>query len=588
MLETYRKFFRFAGNTSSNWVKSILFEILHCVIEGLQFIPLLLVLHALVTDTMSVDIAWISLGVMLLSIAGRTLAYYFGHSKAMTSCYTMCDNKRLSIGSRMKYTPMGFFNSTSLGNITAVCTSTLEDLEAMAGAVVVRIFVGILHSIIFSIFILVFDWRIGLVYLAGISVFFLVNSRMLAASRTHTPARLRSQMNLVDAVLEFIQGLSVIKAFHLDGKANTVLEKAIEDSEFQNFNLEKQGIGYQILQKCVLSIASVAACLLSIGLTFDGQMEPFVCLLMIVSSFFVYTQIEVAGGMSFMIPMIDASMSRVEEIDDMPSLDVDGTDVQPAHGGIEMEDVSFSYGQRQIFEGLSLSIPEKSSCAIVGPSGSGKTTLVNLIARFWDVDGGAVTLGGIDIRDYRFDTLMAQIGMVFQGVYLFQDSIENNIKFGKPQASHEELVAAAKAACCHDFIQDLPDGYNTLIGEGGATLSGGEKQRISIARAILKDAPIIILDEATANVDPENEAELQAAIEALTNDKTVIMIAHRLKTVRHADQIIVLDEGSIVQKGTHSQLVDEEGIYADFVYMRSKAAGWKLAQSDTEHAALSG
>ena len=225
---------------------------------------------------------------------------------------------------------------------------------------------------------------------------------------------------------------------------------------------------------------------------------------------------------------------------------------------------------------ISLEVNQGEVVAIIGPSGSGKTTLCNLIARFWDSDTGSVCIGGHDVKEYSLDSLMSNISMVFQKVYLFADTIENNIKFGKPDATHEEVVEAAKKACCDDFIEALPDGYNTVLDEGGSSLSGGEKQRLSIARAMLKNAPIIILDEATANVDPENEDRLQAAIEALTHDKTIIMIAHRLKTVRNADQILVLDKGEIIQKGTHDQLIASRGIYADFVSGRKASGGLEV------------
>ena len=277
-----------------------------------------------------------------------------------------------------------------------------------------------------------------------------------------------------------------------------------------------------------------------------------------------------------MLSMIDASIDRVEEINQSPQIDIDGKEQAPDRLDIEMQDVSFSYGDKKVIDHVSLTIPQGTTTAIVGPSGSGKTTLVNLIARFWDVDSGSVRIGGIDVKDYKLDSLMKNISMVFQNVYLFPDTIENNIKFGSPNATHEEVVAAAKAARCHDFIMALPDGYDTVIGEGGATISGGERQRLSIARAMLKDAPIVILDEATANVDPENEAELQAAIEALTEGKTIIMIAHRLKTVRHANQILVVDHGRIVQHGTHDQLIQQKGIYADFILNRKAAIDWKI------------
>ena len=257
-------------------------------------------------------------------------------------------------------------------------------------------------------------------------------------------------------------------------------------------------------------------------------------------------------------------------------MDIDGIQVEPENRDIDVENISFSYDERKIIDGISLHIPEKSSLAIVGPSGGGKTTLCNLISRFWDVDEGSVKLGGIDVREYSMDSLMKNFSFVFQNVYLFADTIANNIRFGRENASMDEVIEAAKKACCHDFIMALPDGYDTVIGEGGATLSGGEKQRISIARAVMKDSPVIILDEATANVDPENEKELTEAVEALTADKTVIMIAHRLKTVRHADQIVVIDKGRIVQQGKHEELMQQDGIYRRFVGTREKAVGWKL------------
>ena len=293
-----------------------------------------------------------------------------------------------------------------------------------------------------------------------------------------------------------------------------------------------------------------------------------------VSAFLVYSELESAGEMFFMLPMIDASIDRVEEIDRAPRMDEGGSVQTPKYCDLSFEHVDFSYGERKIIRDVSFTIPEGTTTAIVGPSGSGKTTLTSLMARFWDVDSGAVKLGGINVKDYALDSLMRNFSMVFQRVYLFNDSIENNIKFGKPDATHEEVVAAAKAARCHEFITALPDGYDTIIGE----ISGGERQRLSIARAMLKDAPIIILDEATANVDPENEAELQEAIKALTAGKTLVMIAHRMKTIQGADQILVLDQGRIVQRGRHSELMKQGGIYVDFVCSRRSAESWRIAE----------
>lgn len=278
-----------------------------------------------------------------------------------------------------------------------------------------------------------------------------------------------------------------------------------------------------------------------------------------------------------LLKIIGKGVDLANEILDIEQMDIDGEDIKPANRNIHLEHVGFAYENRKIIDDVTLDIKENTTTAIVGPSGGGKTTITSLIARFWDVQGGQVTLGGRNVKDYSFDSLMENFSFVFQRVYLFEDTIANNIRFGKPEASMDEVIEVAKKAACHDFIMTLPDGYETIVGEGGATLSGGEKQRIAIARAIMKDAPIIILDEATANVDPENEKELTEAIENLTRQKTIIMIAHRLKTVRNADQIIVVDKGKIVQKGKHEELVEQEGIYRNFITGRKQAVSWKLA-----------
>jgi len=334
-----------------------------------------------------------------------------------------------------------------------------------------------------------------------------------------------------------------------------------------------------MVQLFVLRLASVAIMFCSILFYLQGSMTLVYCLLMCVASFLIFSELEAAGGKSFALRLIESSIDKVNAIDDTPVMDLSGKDIAPKDTMIELQNVGFSYGDHQILNHVNLTIPAKTTTAIVGPSGSGKTTLCSLITRFWDVDEGCIKLGGTDIREYKLDSLLSNISMVFQNVFLFADSIENNIKFGKPDATHEEVVRAAKSACCHDFIMALPNGYDTVIGESGATLSGGEKQRISIARAILKDTPIIILDEATSSVDPENEAELQQAIEKLTEDKTVIIIAHRLKTVRNAQQIVVIANGGIAQRGTHQELMTQPGIYADFVNIREKAVNWKISSS---------
>lgn len=576
MIHSFRKFFTFVESQKHNWYLGILYEIIRCVLEALQFAALFVVLDGLVHDSITTQTAIISFGIMLASVLGTILFWDLAHAKEGEGSYRTCENKRIQIGNRMKYMPMGYFNSHSLGNLTSVATATMSDLESMAFVVIVRTLVGVIHAVIFSLAMCYFNWKLSLIFLLGVILFMIINTMLLHCSRRLSPKRLEAQTKFMDAVLEYIQGMGVVRAFHMVNQSNSAMGKTIDETQKKNMLLERRRIPYIAAEQIVLRIASATAAFCSIALFINGTLEMTYCLMILVSAFMVYSQLESAGEMFFMLSMIDASIDRVEEINQSPQIDIDGKEQHPARLDIEMRDVSFSYGDKKVINHVSLVVPQGTTTAIVGPSGSGKTTLVNLIARFWDVDSGSVRIGGIDVKDYKLDSLMKNISMVFQNVYLFPDTIENNIKFGSPNAAHEDVVRAAKAARCHEFILALPDGYQTVIGESGATISGGEKQRISIARAIMKDAPIIILDEATANVDPENEAELQKAIKALTQGKTIIMIAHRLKTVKNADQIIVINQGKISQQGTHDELIKQAGIYADFVGMREKAIGWKI------------
>ena len=427
------------------------------------------------------------------------------------------------------------------------------------------------------LFVFIFDWRIGLLSLAGMVLYLLITSAMEKKSAKVTPHRQKSEARLVDAVLEQIQGMSVIKSFNINGKEDSRLREALEYNRESNLAIERLFTPYNIAQDISLNLFSVLIMGAAVIFVLDGSMTLTNGLMTIVVSFMVFSQIQSAGSAMAGLRVVGSSIDHADQIDKIPEMDERGKDIYPSKHDISFEHVNFSYDRKPILKDITLSIPNKTTTAIVGPSGSGKTTLCSLIARFWDTDSGTVSIGGTDVRNYTLESLMDQVSMVFQKVYLFADTIENNIKFGRPDASHDEVISAAKKACCHEFISSLPDGYNTVIGEGGATLSGGEKQRISIARAILKDSPIIIFDEATANVDPENEDKLQKAMEELMKDKTIIMIAHRLKTVQKANQILVLDGGRIVQKGSHKELARQSGLYQDFLNSRKEAAGWKLS-----------
>ena len=408
--------------------------------------------------------------------------------------------------------------------------------------------------------VLFWDWRIGL--LAWRECWCIWPPlRDGEAVRQDRPKRQRDEARLVEAVLEQLQGMSVIKSFNLTGKGDKRVRQALEDSRANNLAVEKLFTPYIWGQEMVLHLFSVLILAASVGLCLTGAMSLANALMAVIVSFLIFSQIQSAGSGVSALRLVGSSIDHANQVDDIPEMDQRGTVIRPEDHEIVFDHVNFSYGSRPILKDVSLTIPDRTTTAIVGPSGSGKTTLCNLIARFWDVDGGRVTIGGRDVREYTLESLMEQVSMVFQRVYLFADTVENNIKFGCPDATHEQVVEAAKKACCHDFISALPDGYNTVIGEGGATLSGGEKQRISIARCLLKDAPIVILDEATAFTDPENEDKIQRSIMALSKGKTLLVIAHRLSTIQNADQIVVLEKGSVADCGTQEELLGRCPLY---------------------------
>lgn len=576
MIEAFRKIWQFTGDERKNINESVAVSFLGSVLQMFQLAAIYLVIRALTLGAQGGKTAWLALVFELVSIFGGAAASSRSKMYQTHAGYFMAADRRIAIADRLKRVPIGFFNANSTGQLAGVCTTVVSSIESMVPMVLVNILGGLITTAVFALVILVFDWRIGLITLAGILIYLCIVSGMEKKSAAIAGDTQRSQTDLVEAVLEAVQGMSVVKSFNLTGKGDKKLQAALERNRVSNLNVERVMTPYTAAQEAVLQIAGIGMMLAAVALWIGGSMTLAKALMVLVMSFLVFSQIRLFGMGVSMLRLTAAAIDRTAETEQMPQMDEKGRAVTPERHDIVFDQVDFSYEKKPILRDVSVTLPDRTTTAIVGPSGSGKTTFCSLVARFWDVDGGSVKIGGTDVRDYTLESLMRQISMVFQDVYLFADTIENNIKFGCPDASHEQVVEAARRACCDDFIEALPDGYDTVIGEGGASLSGGEKQRISIARALLKDAPIIILDEATANVDPENEDRLQKAIEALTHEKTVLMIAHRLKTVRNADQILVLDGGSIVQRGTHAEPAARDGVYRDFITERQQAAGWKM------------
>lgn len=580
MIEILLKFIRFSGKENGDKFKlSIVLGVIEALAAAMKIPAIMYIMIGLLNKEPMEKYIYGSLLIMVISISIGVFCKKYSTVLQTKGGYNASAFTRIKIAKHLRYLPMGYFNSNSIGEISSVTTNTMEILGDVAARVVMLTTQGILETSMIILMLLIFDLRIGLVALIGIVVFFIINSMMQRVSKKDSEEKIECDIELINQIMEYLQGISEVKSYNLFGKQSKKLNDANRACEKINTKMEMLFVPYHFLQNITTKITASIIVLLCAYFYINDTMELVYCIGMTISAFMLYSSLECAGTYSSLLHVVSICVDKAEAILKLDTMDIDGEEIEPINHNIELNHVSFSYDKRKIIDDISLFIPEKTTTAIVGPSGGGKTTLCNLIARFWDVDEGSVTLGGVNVKDYSMNALMSNFSFVFQNVYLFQDTIENNIKFGSQEASHEEVIEAAKKACCHEFISKLPDGYNTVIGEGGASLSGGEKQRISIARAIMKDAPIVILDEATANVDPENEKDLMDAIEALTKEKTIIMIAHRLKTVRHADQIVVVDKGRIVQRGNHDQLMKEDGIYKRFVDARKKAVSWKLEGS---------
>lgn len=578
MFEILAKFFKFSGKENENKFKlSIVIGFVEALASAMKIPAIMYVLIGLMSKEAMGKYIIGSIAIMGIAVAVDIICKRFSTVLQTEGGYNASAFTRIKIAEHLRYLPMGYFNSNSIGEISSVTTNTMEMLGDIAARVVMLTTQGILETTMIVIMILIFDWRIGLISAAGVFIFFVINSIMQKAGKSDSEKKVQCDTELISQIMEYIQGISEVKSYNLLGKQAKRLNDANEACAKINTKMEFLFVPYHFLQSVVIKITGAVIVACSAYFYINGSMSAVYAIGMTISAFMLYSSLECAGNYSSLLHVVSVCVDKANAILELDAMDIDGKEIKPQNCDIKLDHISFSYDKRKIIDDVSLLIPEKTTTAIVGPSGGGKSTLCNLIARFWDVDEGKVTLGGVNVKDYSMNSLMNNFSFVFQTVYLFADTIENNIKFGRQDATHEEVIAAAKKACCHDFISQLPNGYDTVIGEGGSSLSGGQKQRISIARAIMKDAPVVILDEATANVDPENEKDLMDAIEALTKEKTIIMIAHRLKTVRHADQIVVVDKGRIVQKGTHEQLMTQDGIYKRFVDAREQAVSWKLA-----------
>lgn len=514
---------------------------------------------------------------MILVIGGRFL---FSYLRAVTQESVGCEataEQRIRLGNIFKRVSLGFFNSNNMGEISSAVTTDLSFIEMLSMNMINTVVNGYITVFVMILFLLFYCPLAGIISLSGIVLSALFLYIAAKISDKNASIHQKAQDSIVENTIEFLRGMQTIKAFKQEGVSVQGIRKAYKNHKDVNIKIELENCPYNCLHQFVLKAASVGIIAVSAYLTYTRKMDVNIMLMMDMFSFVMFSQIEPLSNAIHVIEVVNKTLDKLEKIEKADIIDKDGQNIELKKHDIKFSDVCFSYDKKQILNNISFYIPEGSTTAIVGPSGSGKTTICNLIARFYDVNSGVITVGDKNIKDITCDSLLKNISMVFQKVYLFNDTIKNNILFGNPNASDNEVINAAIKAHCHEFISKLPNGYDTIIGDGGATLSGGEKQRISIARAILKDSPIIILDEATASVDPENEHLIQNAISSLTKGKTVIVIAHRLATIQDADQILVIDNGDVVQKGNHLELINQDGIYKNFINIKESVEGWSIS-----------
>lgn len=519
---------------------------------------------------------WFVMIVMIVAVAGRFLFSYLRATLQETIIYERLADVRVEIGNLLKRVNLGFFKTNSTGELVSAVTTDMSFLELHAMNMIDTCVNGYVTMIVMVLYLFCFDWKFVVIAMAGLVLSSLFLHFMGKCSEKNSEKHKEAQESMVATTIEYLRGLALVKSFHQEGATSKGIKEAFKKSRVVNIKIEKEYAFFNFFHLISLKAASVGIIVLATVEAYHGTMALSDMILLDILSFVLFQSAENLNNATHVLEIIDRTLDKLDRILNTSLIDEKGKDIVPENRTITFENVSFGYGESMILKDVTCELKEHTFNAVVGPSGSGKTTFCNLIARFYDVNQGSIKIGGIDIKDYSCDSLLSQISIVFQNVYLFNDTIANNISFGKPGAAKEEIIEAAKKARCHDFIMKLPNQYDTVVNEAGDSLSGGEKQRISIARAILKNSPIIILDEATSSVDPENEYLIQEAIYELVKGKTVITIAHRIATIENAEQILVMEHGKIVERGVHAELINKNGIYHNFIKCREEAEGWKI------------
>lgn len=575
MFEALKSVWNFSEKRQGSLVKILILSFIEGIFVMLKMIAIILAVNAMFNSNLMDNYIY---KVMILGIVCIIGVFGFGYFTQLGSVsvgFEMAKDKRLYFGSLFKKLYLGFFSKNSVGNINSTLTTSISTVEQVAPIILIHVIGGILSAISIVLGFAYYEMQVSVIIFAGILTYLLVVNYQMKISRSEAPKRQLAQTKLTESAIEFIQGISVIKAFGM-GEKDERVKKDIDGSCVNNINLSEKSIPSSIGAGLTIQLFEIMIISYAFFMWNSGEISPQKAINLLIMSFVIFQSVSQAGSILSMIGLLDSSLKDISSMENAEEIKVLSPIQNIKSNEIEFKNVSFSYGKGEVLKGISVALKPNTLTAIIGPSGSGKTTFCKLIPRFYDVSEGEILIGGAKITNISTEELMKNISMVFQNVYLFEDTIMNNIRLAKPNASDEDVISAAKKARCHDFIKSLQKGYETKIGEAGSTLSGGEKQRIAIARAILKDAPIVILDEFTSALDVENERHILQAIDNLVQNKTVIMIAHRLETVRKADNIIVLDKGEIAQEGTHNELITQDGIYKSFISIRERANKWSF------------
>ena len=579
ILSMISRILKLSGKYSKRIKLAFVFSVFDAILSKMPILYAMLVISKLYYGTMQGKDSVIIGVVVVITVILQILVHHASDRLQSGAGYLLFADKRMELGEHLKKLPMGYFTEGNIGKISSVLSTDMLFVEENVMQKIANIMTYAFASIILIIFMFVLDWRLGAISLITTLLAIFVAQRMNRVSLVEADARQEQNENLTEAVLEFIEGIAVIKSYNLLGEKSKQLQENFKESRDKSISFEKTATPWISGLNIIYAFGIVGIFLYGVIAYINGVLTLTYVMGMLLFVLEVFNPLKTLFMESANLTVMESCLDRLEEIVDEKILPDTGTVKLPesADGNVvDYENVSFAYGDHEVLHNVTFSLKENTMTALVGPSGSGKSTIANSLARFWDVKSGSITVKGVDIRDLSIEELMGQISMVFQNVYLFQDTIYNNILMGRSEATEKEVYEAAKKARCYDFIMAMPEGFNTMIGEGGATLSGGEKQRISIARCILKDAPIVILDEATASVDSDNESYIQEAIDELVRDKILLVIAHRLHTIKNADQILVLNDGKVEEAGKHDELMEMNGLYAALVQQMQYQKGWSL------------